>query len=72
MAYIDGFVIAVPTNHKQKFLNHANEIDPLFLELGVRPGPEVGVLLKKIYERQLDGEVTTLEQGLALAKVYTM
>ena len=34
MAYIDGFVIAVPTNGKQKFLNHANEIDPLFLQLG--------------------------------------
>ena len=34
MAYIDGFVIAVPTGKKQKFLDHANEIDPLFLELG--------------------------------------
>lgn len=38
------------------------------LALGVRPGPEVGVLLKKIYERQLDGEVTTIDEGLALAK----
>ena len=34
MAYIDGFVIAVPTTNKQKFLDHANEIDPIFLELG--------------------------------------
>jgi uncharacterized protein YbaA (DUF1428 family) len=34
MAYIDGFVIAVPNGKKQKFLDHANEIDPLFLELG--------------------------------------
>ena len=34
MAYIDGFVIAVPTGKKQKFLDHANEIDPIFLELG--------------------------------------
>jgi tRNA nucleotidyltransferase (CCA-adding enzyme) len=42
------------------------------LELGVRPGPEVGQLLKKIYERQLDGEITNLEQGLALAKSLTM
>lgn len=41
------------------------------LELGVRPGPEVGVLLKKIYERQLDGEFTSLEQGVALAKSFT-
>jgi tRNA nucleotidyltransferase (CCA-adding enzyme) len=42
------------------------------LALGVRPGPEVGQLLKKIYERQLDGEITNLEQGLALAKSLTM
>ena len=34
MAYIDGFVLAVPTGKKQKFLDHANEIDPIFLELG--------------------------------------
>ena len=34
MAYVDGFVIAVPTANKQKFLDHANEIDPMFLELG--------------------------------------
>ncbi|HEX5071090.1 MAG TPA: hypothetical protein VFV78_12815 [Vicinamibacterales bacterium] len=39
------------------------------LELGVKPGPDLGVLLKKIYERQLDGEITTLEQGVALARV---
>jgi tRNA nucleotidyltransferase (CCA-adding enzyme) len=42
------------------------------LGLGVRPGPEVGQLLKKIYERQLDGEITNLEQGLALARSFTM
>jgi uncharacterized protein YbaA (DUF1428 family) len=34
MAYIDGFVLAVPTGKKQNFLDHANEIDPIFLELG--------------------------------------
>lgn len=38
------------------------------LELGVRPGPEVGVILKKLYERQLDGEIKTLDDGLAAAK----
>lgn len=38
------------------------------LDLGLRPGPEVGVLLKKIYERQLDGEITTVDEGLALAR----
>ena len=34
MAYIDGFVIAVPTANKQKFLQHANEADALCLEFG--------------------------------------
>ncbi len=42
------------------------------LELGMRPGPDVGALLKKIYEKQLDSEVTTLEQGLAVAKGVIM
>jgi tRNA nucleotidyltransferase (CCA-adding enzyme) len=37
------------------------------LELGMTPGPNIGALLKKIYEKQLDGEITTLEDGLALA-----
>jgi uncharacterized protein YbaA (DUF1428 family) len=34
MSYIDGFVIAVPVANKDKFINHANEIDKVFLELG--------------------------------------
>ena len=34
MAYIDGFVLAVPTANKQKFINHANEADALCLEFG--------------------------------------
>ncbi|MET0138200.1 MAG: DUF1428 domain-containing protein [Sphingobium sp.] len=34
MAYIDGFVLAVPTANKQKFIDHANWGDSLFLELG--------------------------------------
>lgn len=34
MAYIDGFVIAVPTANKQKFLEHARQLDPIFIELG--------------------------------------
>ena len=37
------------------------------LELGMRPGPEMGVLLKQIYEKQLDGEIKTTEEGVALA-----
>ena len=39
------------------------------IELGVKPGPEMGVLLKAVYERQLDGEVTTLEEAQAAARV---
>lgn len=34
MSYIDGFVIAVPTANKDKFIAHARQIDPLFIELG--------------------------------------
>ena len=38
------------------------------IDLGVAPGPRMGELLKQIYERQLDGEVRTLEEGLDLAR----
>ena len=31
---------------------------------GVTPGPHVGVLLKQIYEMQLDGRITNVEEGL--------
>ena len=34
MSYIDGFVIAVPTANKQKFIEHAQHFDALFIELG--------------------------------------
>ncbi|MEM9014959.1 MAG: DUF1428 domain-containing protein [Pseudomonadota bacterium] len=34
MTYIDGFVAAVPTANKQKFIDHANQIDILFKEYG--------------------------------------
>lgn len=34
MSYIDGFVIAVPTADKQKFIDHANIGDGMFMELG--------------------------------------
>ncbi len=35
------------------------------LERGVTPGPVVGTLLKAVYEQQLDGAVTTLDDALA-------
>ncbi len=34
MSYIDGFVIAVPTANKQKFIDHAATADSLFIEMG--------------------------------------
>jgi uncharacterized protein YbaA (DUF1428 family) len=34
MAYIDGFVIAVPTANRQKFIDHAKMADPVFVEMG--------------------------------------
>ncbi len=34
MGYIDGFVIAVPTANKQRFVEHASSADRVFLELG--------------------------------------
>jgi predicted enzyme related to lactoylglutathione lyase/uncharacterized protein YbaA (DUF1428 family) len=34
MTYIDGFVIAVPTANKQKFIDHANLGDSAFMEMG--------------------------------------
>jgi tRNA nucleotidyltransferase (CCA-adding enzyme) len=62
------------------FLDRARELgvqhappEPLvkgrhLLALGVRPGPLVGQVLRQIYERQLDGSVTTVEDGVALAR----
>jgi tRNA nucleotidyltransferase (CCA-adding enzyme) len=40
------------------------------LELGVRPGPQMGEILRAVYERQLDGTITTLEEGIAAAREY--
>jgi tRNA nucleotidyltransferase (CCA-adding enzyme) len=62
------------------FLTRARELDvahrapePLLLgrhvlALGVGPGPRVGEVLRQVYERQLDGEVTSVEDGVALAR----
>jgi tRNA nucleotidyltransferase (CCA-adding enzyme) len=38
------------------------------LDLGMQPGPDVGRVLRRIYERQLDGRVVTLEDGLSAAR----
>ena len=34
MAYIDGFVLAVPTARRAEFIEHARRFDELFMELG--------------------------------------
>jgi len=38
------------------------------LELGLKPGPRVGEILKTVYEQQMDGTVTTLEQAIESAR----
>ena len=35
------------------------------LEMGLQPGPAVGVILKAVYELQLDGKVTNLDEAIA-------
>jgi uncharacterized protein YbaA (DUF1428 family) len=34
MAYIDGFIIAVPKANRQKFIDHAKMADGMFIEMG--------------------------------------
>jgi tRNA nucleotidyltransferase (CCA-adding enzyme) len=44
----------------------ARKCEPLLLyvvALGVEPGPEVGRVVRAVYERQLDGAVTTVEEA---------
>jgi tRNA nucleotidyltransferase (CCA-adding enzyme) len=38
------------------------------LALGMKPGPQIGEILKAVYERQLDGEIRTTEEGIELAR----
>ena len=38
------------------------------LALGLKPGPEVGFVVRAVYEQQLDGAVTTLEEAVAEAR----
>jgi tRNA nucleotidyltransferase (CCA-adding enzyme) len=39
------------------------------LELGLTPGPRVGEILKAVYEQQMDGTVTTLDEAVVAARV---
>jgi tRNA nucleotidyltransferase (CCA-adding enzyme) len=38
------------------------------LALGVRPGPQMGIILRQVYERQLDGRVTSIDEGIQAAR----
>jgi tRNA nucleotidyltransferase (CCA-adding enzyme) len=38
------------------------------LELGLAPGPRVGEILQQVYEKQLDGTITSVEEGIAEAR----
>jgi tRNA nucleotidyltransferase (CCA-adding enzyme) len=38
------------------------------LQLGLDPGPRVGEVLRQVYEKQLDGEITSVDEGVAEAK----
>jgi tRNA nucleotidyltransferase (CCA-adding enzyme) len=39
------------------------------LALGLEPGPRVGEILKAVYEQQLDGKVTTIDDAVAAARL---
>ena len=38
------------------------------LELGLKPGPRIGEILKAVYEMQMDGRVANLEEAVDSAK----
>jgi tRNA nucleotidyltransferase (CCA-adding enzyme) len=38
------------------------------LELGLSPGPRVGEVLKQVYEKQLDGAITSVDEGIEEAR----
>jgi tRNA nucleotidyltransferase (CCA-adding enzyme) len=39
------------------------------LALGLQPGPRVGEILKAVYERQMDGTISTIDDAIAAAKL---
>ena len=62
------------------FIERARELDVVsqapapillgrhLLEMGLEPGPRIGEITKAVYEMQLDGRVTTLEEAKAAAR----
>src|SRR5207248_2954465 len=41
------------------------------LALGMSPGPRMGEILRAVYEQQLDGKVTSLDEAITAAKALT-
>ena len=42
--------------------------DVHLLPLGLPPGPKMGTILRAVYELQLDGAVSSLDEAVAAAK----
>lgn len=40
------------------------------IEMGIDPGPQMGEILRQVYELQLDGEVSMLEEAIAAARRF--
>jgi tRNA nucleotidyltransferase (CCA-adding enzyme) len=38
------------------------------LAMGLDPGPRIGEILRQVYEQQLDGTITTEEEGIEVAR----
>ena len=58
MSYIDGFVIAVPTANKEKFIAHARKADAVFLEKGATS-------VRECWESDVpDGKVTDFRRAV--------
>ena len=38
------------------------------IPLGIKPGPEMGILLDSVYQEQLDGTITSKEEGIEWLK----
>jgi hypothetical protein len=54
-------------------LEHPETLDPRvrgrdLIPIGIQPGPEMGRILDKIYNAQLEGKFQTTEEGLEYAK----
>ncbi len=66
MAYIDGFVAAVPTANKKKYIEHAEEAATIFKEHGVLR------IVENWGDDVEDGEVTSLPMAVKCEATETV